>query len=88
MGDDCALLRPNAGLDLAVTTDMLVEGRHFAADAAPRSLGHKALAVNLKVPDLMRLCLAENDRRMAKYDPRLLRPVLVPRLVKLALKFL
>lgn len=47
MGDDCALLRPNAGLDLAVTTDMLVEGRHFAADAAPRSLGHKALAVNL-----------------------------------------
>ncbi len=47
MGDDCALLRPNAGLDLALTTDMLVEGRHFAADAAPRSLGHKALAVNL-----------------------------------------
>src|SRR4029077_8706448 len=47
IGDDCALLRPNAGLDLALTTDMLVEGRHFAADAAPRSLGHKALAVNL-----------------------------------------
>jgi thiamine-monophosphate kinase len=46
VGDDCALLRPN-GLDLALTTDMLVEGRHFAADAAPRSLGHKALAVNL-----------------------------------------
>ena len=47
MGDDCALLRPNAGLDLALTTDMLVEGRHFSADAAPRALGHKALAVNL-----------------------------------------
>ncbi|HZS67868.1 MAG TPA: thiamine-phosphate kinase [Burkholderiales bacterium] len=47
IGDDCALLRPNAGLDLALTTDMLVEGRHFAADAAPRPLGHKALAVNL-----------------------------------------
>jgi thiamine-monophosphate kinase len=47
VGDDCALLRPNAGLELAVTTDMLVEGRHFAAHAAPRSLGHKALAVNL-----------------------------------------
>lgn len=30
-----------------MTTDMLVEGRHFAAGAAPRALGHKALAVNL-----------------------------------------
>ena len=48
----------------------------------------KALAVDMKVPDLMKLCLAENDRRMAKYDARLLRPVLVPSLVKLALKFL
>ena len=47
MGDDCALVRPNAGLELALTTDMLVEGRHFAAGAAPRALGHKALAVNL-----------------------------------------
>lgn len=41
------LLRPNAGLELALTTDMLVEGRHFAKDAEPRQLGHKALAVNL-----------------------------------------
>ena len=47
VGDDCALLRPNAGLELAITTDMLVEGRHFLPDAAARSLGHKALAVNL-----------------------------------------
>src|SRR6266850_5988158 len=47
VGDDCALLRPNAGLELAVTTDMLVEGRHFRSDADPRKLGHKALAVNL-----------------------------------------
>jgi thiamine-monophosphate kinase len=46
-GDDCALLRPDAGLDLAVTTDMLIEGRHFLPDAEPRALGHKALAVNL-----------------------------------------
>ena len=47
MGDDCALVRPDAGLDLALTTDMLVEGRHFLPDAEPRALGHKALAVNL-----------------------------------------
>lgn len=41
------MLRPNAGLELALTTDMLVEGRHFTADVDPRSLGHKSLAVNL-----------------------------------------
>jgi thiamine-monophosphate kinase len=47
VGDDCALLRPDAGLDLALTTDTLLEGRHFLPDAEPRALGHKALAVNL-----------------------------------------
>ena len=47
LGDDCVLVRPNAGLELALTTDLLVEGRHFTADADPRKLGHKALAVNL-----------------------------------------
>ena len=47
LGDDCVLVRPNAGLELAITTDMLVEGRHFTGDADPRKLGHKALAVNL-----------------------------------------
>ena len=47
MGDDCALLRVPSDMELAVSTDMLVEGRHFFADVAPRALGHKALAVNL-----------------------------------------
>ncbi|QKM46036.1 Thiamine-monophosphate kinase [Burkholderia glumae] len=32
---------------LAISTDMLVEGRHFFPDVAPRALGHKTLAVNL-----------------------------------------
>ena len=47
IGDDCALLQPAPGMQLAVTSDMLVEGRHFFADAEPHALGHKCLAVNL-----------------------------------------
>ena len=47
IGDDCALLQPEAAQSLAVTSDMLVEGRHFFAGANPEWLGHKALAVNL-----------------------------------------
>jgi thiamine-monophosphate kinase len=47
VGDDCALLQPQAGMQLAVSSDMLVSGRHFFADVDPRTLGHKALAVNL-----------------------------------------
>jgi thiamine-monophosphate kinase len=48
VGDDCALLAPlPAGQQLAVSSDMLVEGRHFLSTVAPDRLGHKALAVNL-----------------------------------------
>ena len=47
VGDDCALLTPGPGMQLAVSTDMLVEGRHFFAGAEPEALGHKCLAVNL-----------------------------------------
>jgi thiamine-monophosphate kinase len=47
IGDDCALLQPGPGMQLAVSSDMLVEGRHFLSTVAPERLGHKALAVNL-----------------------------------------
>ena len=47
VGDDCALLQPSPGTQLAISSDMLVEGRHFFADVDPAALGHKALAVNL-----------------------------------------
>ena len=46
-GDDCALLAPAPGMQLAVSSDMLVEGRHFLSTVDPARLGHKALAVNL-----------------------------------------
>ena len=48
VGDDCALL---AQLDphavLAVSTDLLLEDRHFVRGTDPAALGHKSLAVNL-----------------------------------------
>ncbi|PKO42470.1 MAG: thiamine-phosphate kinase [Betaproteobacteria bacterium HGW-Betaproteobacteria-3] len=47
VGDDCALLQPAPGMQLAVSCDMLVEGRHFLSTVDPARLGHKALAVNL-----------------------------------------
>ncbi len=47
VGDDCALLAPAPGMQLAVSMDMLVEGRHFLPGADPVRLGHKCLAVNL-----------------------------------------
>lgn len=47
VGDDCALLQPDAGMQLAVSTDTLVADVHFFADADPQKLGWKSLAVNL-----------------------------------------
>ena len=47
VGDDCALLQPAPGTQMAISCDMLVQGRHFFADVDPAALGHKALAVNL-----------------------------------------
>ena len=46
-GDDCAVIAPSPGMQLAVSTDTLVEGRHFLSTVCPARLGHKALAVNL-----------------------------------------
>ena len=47
IGDDAALIRSAPGMELAISTDMLVSGHHFFEDADPYKLGHKSLAVNL-----------------------------------------
>jgi thiamine-monophosphate kinase len=47
VGDDGALIRPAAGCELVLSTDMLVAGTHFLPDADAESLGWKTLAVNL-----------------------------------------
>jgi hypothetical protein len=50
--------------------------------------GHESMGIDVDVASLMDVCLAENDRRMAAYDERLLRPRIVPRLVRLARRFM
>lgn len=47
VGDDGALLRPAPGMELAISTDMLVAGTHFLPDTDPEALGWKTLAVNV-----------------------------------------
>jgi thiamine-monophosphate kinase len=68
IGDDCALIVPPAGQQLAISTDMLVEGRHFFADVDPHALGHKALAVNLS--DLAAMGAAPHAFTLALALPR------------------
>lgn len=47
IGDDAAITRVPASVDLVIATDALVAGTHFPANTPPRSIGHRALAVNL-----------------------------------------
>ncbi len=48
IGDDCALLRPTEGEELAVTTDLSIAGRHFRLDWHPaEAVGHRTLARGL-----------------------------------------
>ncbi|HEX4199133.1 MAG TPA: hypothetical protein VHZ26_16980, partial [Caulobacteraceae bacterium] len=53
---------------------------NFIVNSAADSIGEVTFAA------LARRCLEENDRRLAPYDPRLLRPRFVPAMVRLALR--
>ncbi len=44
--------------------------------------------VDINTAELIDICLAENDRRLSGYDPRLLRPTTVPFLARLARRFM
>jgi hypothetical protein len=50
--------------------------------------GSKDLGVEISFAGLAEVCLKENDRRLAPYDPRLIRPVFVPNMIRLALRFM
>jgi thiamine-monophosphate kinase len=47
VGDDGAIVRPTAGMELVISTDMLVAGTHFLPETNPEDLGWKTLAVNV-----------------------------------------
>jgi len=48
IGDDCAVIKNDASYSTLITTDMLLEGRHFRREwSSAKDLGYKSLAVNL-----------------------------------------
>jgi thiamine-monophosphate kinase len=47
VGDDAAIINPGSGMQMLVSTDVLVAGTHFFPDAEPEALGWKTLAVNI-----------------------------------------
>jgi hypothetical protein len=65
-----------------------IDADGVAQDANFAMTGSSAVGVDLKPRELIDLCLAENERRMAGYDRRLLRPETVPRLARFARQLL
>lgn len=65
-----------------------IDAEGVARDANFPATGTAAVGDALEPRELIELCLAENDRRMAGYDKRLLRPTFVPRMARFALRFL
>jgi len=79
VGDDAAVLRPTPGRRLVVTTDVLVEGRHFgSAFSEPEDWGWKAVAVNLS--DLAAMGAAARWLLVALTVPDQASPTLLQRL--------
>ncbi len=76
------LFHQRLGIARGIDTDGAARDANFPANAAG-SVGD-----SLDARELIALCLTENDRRMAGYDRRLLRPKFVPRIARLALRFM
>jgi hypothetical protein len=72
---------------IGLARGMDAEGNETRQDNNFTVNGAKAVsAEEIRLRDLMSTCLAENDRRFAGYDPRLLRPTTMPKLVRFALR--
>ncbi|WP_175760736.1 ferritin-like domain-containing protein [Burkholderia anthina] len=76
------LIRERIGIARGIDADGVARDANFPAT------GTADIGETLNPRELIELCLSENDRRMAGYDKRLLRPMLVPRMARLALRFL
>lgn len=76
------IIRERIGMAREVDAGGNLQDPNFAA------AGGRQVGVDLAPAALLDLCLAENDRRMAGYDLRLLRPRLVPALVRLVRRWL
>ena len=63
-------------------------GKQEAGSQEGFTLNARSAFGDLSARSFLELCLSENDRRLASYDPRLLRPALVPGGVRVALRFL
>jgi thiamine-monophosphate kinase len=76
IGDDCAVCRPSTDEDLVITTDLLVEERHFRLDTSrPEDIGWKVGAANLSdiaamgaVPAVFFLAAAFPPKRQALFQ--------------------
>jgi hypothetical protein len=75
------LVWERVGIAKGIDADGVVQDANFAMT------GSGAVGIDLKPRELVDLCLAENDRRMAGYDPRLLRPQTVPALARFVRRF-
>jgi hypothetical protein len=65
------------------------DGKSKAQDNNFTVTGSAAVSdVEVSLPELMDICLSENDRRFAGYDRRLLRPTTMPNMVRFARRFM
>jgi len=71
-----------------IGTAKKVESHGNAADNNFTVSGSREIGVEVSFKQLAEICLRENDRRLAPYDPRLIRPVFVPGAIRFALRFL
>jgi hypothetical protein len=78
----CHLIRERVSVAKRIDMNKAGNDLNFTATGAA------AVGVRMRPREMLDLCLAENDRRLAPYDSRLLRPGLVPALARVARKFM